>query len=96
MIPKSTLKAISDRSGGLCENCNKPAQDAAHILHRKMGGRKGEMLRTINDPRNLAALCRSCHDLIDLRRRELYPGERLGALQKIKAITGWEDWRKEL
>jgi len=60
-----------------------------------MGGRHGKLEAFINDPRNVAAACRSCHDLIDVRRKELYPGERLDVLQKFKQATGWESWNDE-
>ncbi|MBE3145444.1 MAG: HNH endonuclease [Planctomycetes bacterium] len=95
MLTKATIATIERRSDGLCENCGKPAQDAAHITAKKMGGRQGPMKAIINDPRNLAALCRDCHDLIDFKRRELYPGERAGALEKLKAKIDWQDWEQE-
>lgn len=96
MISRSTIDIIDERSGGLCENCGKPAQDAAHITPKRMGGRQGSMKAIINDPRNLAALCRGCHDLIDLHRKELFPGERAKALELIKSKTNWHEWEKEL
>lgn len=95
MIPAKTLKEINQRSEGLCENCGRPAADIMHIEHRKMGGRHGIWEKIINDPRNLAAGCRGCHDLIDLHRKQLFPGERDKALEIIKAKTNWYEWEQE-
>jgi 5-methylcytosine-specific restriction endonuclease McrA len=95
MIPKIVQDTILERSGGLCENCGRPADDAAHIMDKKMGGRHGAMQKIINDPRNIAALCRDCHDLLHHKRKEKYEGERLGVLQKIKTATNWNEWRRE-
>jgi hypothetical protein len=94
-VNKTTIQTIEERSGGLCESCNRPAQDAAHITNKGLGGRHGAMKAKINDPRNLAALCRDCHDLLHFKRKETYEGERLGTLQKLKFITGWEEWNRE-
>ncbi|MFA5317166.1 MAG: HNH endonuclease signature motif containing protein [Dehalococcoidales bacterium] len=95
MIPQIVRDAILDRSGGLCESCGQQAQDLAHITDKKMGGRHGAMQKIINDPRNIAALCRPCHDLLHHKRKESFPGERLGVLQKIKIKTDWNEWRRE-
>lgn len=57
-------------------------------MDKKLGGRHGAMEKIINDPRNIAALCRPCHDLLHRRRKESYEGERLGVLQKLNA--GWD------
>jgi len=95
MITQATRDILQERSGGLCENCGRPAQDPAHITDKKMGGRHGAMQKIINDPRNIAAICRSCHDLLHHKRKESFPGERLGVLQKIKTATNWNEWRRE-
>ena len=91
----STFDVIMERSGTLCENCGRLACDAHHITYKQLGGRHGAMKAKINDPRNLAALCRDCHDLLHFKRKETYEGERLGTLQKLKFITGWEEWNRE-
>jgi hypothetical protein len=88
-------KIIQERSGGLCENCGRPAQDGAHISPKKMGGRKGLFKKIYDDARNRAAACRGCHDLIDLKRKELWPGERAAALLKFKTAAGWFDLQRE-
>ena len=96
MISPKTVRAIEERSEGLCEHCGKVAQDAAHITPKRMGGRQGAMKAIINDPRNLAALCRDCHDLIDFKRKEKFPHERLAALGMLKSKIDWYEWRDEL
>jgi 5-methylcytosine-specific restriction endonuclease McrA len=94
-LPKKTIDFLFKRSGGLCENCGAPAADAAHISPKQMGGRKGIWKKIWDDVRNLFIACRSCHDLVDLKRRELYPGERLSALTKVKIAVNHQSWKEE-
>jgi len=92
---KKTRDLLEQRSGGLCENCGKKAQDAAHIEPKMAGGRKGFLEKFFDDLRNLVAACRSCHDLIDLKRKQLFPGERDHALARFKEKSGWDGWALE-
>jgi 5-methylcytosine-specific restriction endonuclease McrA len=92
---KSTIAIIEHRSRGLCESCGRLADDVHHILPKQMGGRHGEMADKINDARNLAAVCRDCHDLLHRRRKEKYAGEREVMLRLIKIKTRWEEWSNE-
>jgi hypothetical protein len=100
-IPKETLRQIDERSGGRCEytQCQRPQGDFrglqnAHIIHRGLGGRHGEMETIINDSRNIAKLCAVEHDIID-RRRLVSEGERQSILEAIKEKIGWYAWARE-
>jgi hypothetical protein len=91
MIPLSSKKAVRARSGDLCEFCKSPRWlQFAHILHRKMGGRHGEMAVIIHDPRNIAHLCRQCHDVLDRRIHDSIKWIELGAVLLPK--IGWDEW----
>jgi hypothetical protein len=52
------------RSWGKCEGCGKFGLhlDAHHRQARGAGGVHGEAAEVSNDPRNMLALCRTCHD----------------------------------
>ena len=93
---KTTIASIEHRARGLCEACGRFADDVHHILPKQMGGRHGEMADKINDPRNLAAVCRDCHDLLHRRRKEKHAGERDVLMRLIKIKTRWEEWSNEL
>ena len=94
MIPLSTKRAVRSRSGDLCEFCRSPHNlQMAHILHRKMGGRHGRWKKIINDPRNIAHLCRDCHDVLDRRRHD--PIKRVTMLPIIQMTTSWFEWARE-
>lgn len=101
IIPKKVTRQVNERSGGRCEyvRCCRPNGDfrgiqKAHIVHRGLGGRHGEMEMIINDPRNIANLCAVEHDIID--RRILVPEEeRQIILEMIKEKIGWYAWARE-
>ena len=100
-ISKVTLRQIDERSGGRCEyaQCRQPRGDFrglqnAHIVHRGLGGRYGDMKTIINDSRNVAKLCAIEHDIID--RRVLVPEEeRESILEAVKEKIDWYTWAKE-
>ena len=100
-IPKETLRQINARAGGRCEyiRCCRPYGDYrglqnAHIIHRGLGGRHGEMVKIINDPRNISKLCASDHDIID-RRILVSEEERQAILEAVKEKIDWYTWAKE-
>ncbi len=97
MITLKTRKEIIIRSGNLCEFCRSPGGffglQFAHITHRKIGGRHGEMKKIINDKRNIAHLCQFCHDVLD--NRAIFPIRQEEILRKLKKRIGWHDWAKE-
>jgi hypothetical protein len=95
MIPKSTIIAVIERSGGICEapGCRHVAEVFAHIVHRGMGGRKGEAKKMIHDPRNVAHLCILHHDILDWRIFEQVIRAIILAALKIK--LGWPSWAEE-
>ncbi len=97
MITLKTRKEIIIRSGNLCEFCRSPGGffglQFAHITHRKIGGRHGEMKKIINDKRNIAHLCQFCHDTLD--HRAISPKLRDEMLCTIKNRIGWQIWAKE-
>jgi len=66
----------------------------AHITHRKMGGRHGEMKDIINDPRNIVLLCAKHHDQLD-GRIYMPKYERDNMREYLKEISGWHEWDKE-
>lgn len=95
---QKTVEAVLQRSGGLCEAPDCAGQDFrgfqhAHLLHRKMGGRHGQMERIIDDPRNVAYLCANCHDLLD--GRVYNPTEAAKLSEYLKNKTDWQEWREE-
>ena len=69
MLPRRVIEYVLRRSGGLCERklpdgrrCLAPAADFHHIVPKRMGGRKGLFRKLFDDPRNIMAACRPCHD----------------------------------
>lgn len=48
-------KLAYERDKGLCVLCSSPATEVHHIIFRSYGG--------TNDLKNLACLCRHCHEL---------------------------------
>jgi len=57
---------IWDRSEGRCElmwdgvRCPNTAAELHHLIHRKMGGRKGKMKEIVESPSNWFASCMAC------------------------------------
>jgi 5-methylcytosine-specific restriction endonuclease McrA len=60
-IPQETKLALWERCRGRCEYCGKRAVDAHHIKYRSHGGN--------NLLKNLIALCRRCHENIDILKK---------------------------
>ena len=67
---KKTKELVLDRASGLCERilpngwrCMAPGAEFHHIILKKMGGRHGEMKKTIDSPDNCMLVCLSCHRL---------------------------------
>ena len=72
-FPLEIKRHIFERSNGLCEvrlqngeRCMAPAVDTHHIIAKGIGGRRGKMKELINDGRNGMAVCRQCHDNVNL------------------------------
>ena len=90
---------IELRSGGLCEvhgeNCRPDFRGLqhAHITHKMMGGRNGDMKEAIDDPRNQVKLCAYLHDVLDNRVKA--PKLREWLTKFVKEKTQWESWAKE-
>jgi 5-methylcytosine-specific restriction endonuclease McrA len=57
-IPKEVRRIVWERCHGRCEYCGKRAIDPHHIKYRSHGGD--------NNPNNLIALCRDCHENIKI------------------------------
>lgn len=95
----TSIEIILKRSEGLCEYTRTKGDflglQRAHIVHRKMGGRNGTMVKIIDDPRNSALVTADIHDLIDRRRPERYLGERDEVLEYLKRKIDWYDWQEE-
>ena len=60
-IPEKTRREVWERCGGRCEYCGKKAVDPHHIIYRSQGGN--------NNKKNLIALCRKCHDDVEIRQK---------------------------
>lgn len=71
---------LSEGEPVYCEICGSYATDTHHIHRRGIGGSK-----TANDPSNLMALCRECHDRYGDRR------QYVEMLQEIhnSTMAGW-------
>lgn len=78
MISLETSRIVWERAEGRCEyldangsRCSRPLDfrglQRSHKIHRKMGGRKGEMKVIIDHPDNLQLFCAYHHDLFDGR-----------------------------
>lgn len=65
MIDRKTRERIIARDR-CCRDCGRTVPDwrgwhIAHIIHRGMGGRKGEAKKRIDSDDNLLLLCARCH-----------------------------------
>lgn len=98
ILPYYVKDAVINRSGSRCEiaNCDygNNGLDYCHIVHRGMGGRKGEYARLINDPRNVAHLCRKHHDMLD-RREKCDTKYWQWMLDYLKQKLGHDSWVKD-
>ena len=98
MIPEKVIQKVNERAGGLCEWCGQSGGiiglQNAHIVHRKMGGRSGQMAKVIDDSRNIALLCATpCHDILD--NRIYKPEDRKRMLVYLKRKISWGQWATE-
>ncbi len=95
-VPKSVIALVETRAGGLCEGCGSSyGLQRAHIKHRGMGGVQRGNAHIINEHRNMALLCRYCHDVIDKRVSIPIENTRLILIAKLKLKTGWHEWAEE-
>ena len=76
MIPRSVKREVWIRAEGRCEwvedgvRCNSTNMlDWCHVIHRKMGGRKGVWKKLINHKDNIRLWCRDHHDIWDGRSK---------------------------
>jgi hypothetical protein len=74
--------------GGKCEDCDDKNLDwrghqFSHEIHRKLGGRHGEMRKIINHRSNIKYRCAVCHDLKDGRTKNKEKINKNGQLQNI-------------
>jgi hypothetical protein len=79
-----------------CDLCHKSWDirgiERAHIKHRKMGGRFGEMNEIYNDRRNIGFCCGRCHDIIDGRIKS---DKKDVMREELKQVRGWYSWSGE-
>lgn len=70
-IPRSSRRAVAQRSQEVCERCSRPLFGIiADIHHRRPRGMGGTSNPAIHEPANLLALCRSCHRWVEEHRTE--------------------------
>lgn len=61
--------AVMARAGNCCERCGRSIADyPADLHHRKPRRSGGTSDPAINDPHNVVAICRDCHDEIESHR----------------------------
>ena len=96
-VPKEELRKVDERCEDRCEFCGLEIGnffDYAHIKHRMLGGRHGEMAKIINEHRNIAKVHRMCHQIID-KLFKISNGRYLNSMNKLKQRIRWYEWAEE-
>lgn len=68
IISQRVRLEVFDRAGGLCEcilpngkRCCRPGSEIHHLVARKMGGRRGQAKKNIENIDNYRLFCLECH-----------------------------------
>lgn len=65
-------REVAERAGHRCERCRCHPWPQGHVHHRKPRGIGGTVDPRANLASNLAYLCSTCHDHVELNRAESY------------------------
>lgn len=86
-MDKNLRASIFERDRFRCRGCAKQAQEVHHIIFRSHGGG--------DEPDNLIALCRNCHEIAHGRRQGTMPAWVLqGMLQHNKWRVCCSIWKE--
>lgn len=84
--PTRTQQLLAEHP--LCEVCKNPAKERCHLVSqmelRRLRAKGHNVAKWWRDPRNIAALCKMCHDALDMR---------LGITEwYIRQVSGMRAW----